>query len=125
VPDEAVAPTSFVVPPTGEIWTVTGRIAAISAVPRPGAVPYRDHILSVHLVDLEGAPVPGGQAVVYTWSMRGFELTDAARWQIADRVRLRLRAWRDVAHEYDGVNRSELSDARVMLEEPCWGEPVR
>ena len=124
-PDLAATTSPFAVPPSGESWEVTGRIAAISAVPRPGSVPYHNHILSLHLVDIKGVPAPGGQAIAYTWSMRDFELTPAARWLPGARVRIRLRAWADVAHEFEGVNRSELSDERLLLEEPCWADLVR
>lgn len=47
------APVSFFVPTPGTTLTAHGLIKSISAVPRPGLVPYKDHILSIHLVDLE------------------------------------------------------------------------
>jgi hypothetical protein len=39
-------------------------------------------------------------------------------------VTVRLRPWREVADEYDRLNRSELEDETLQLEEPCWGEMV-
>src|SRR5262249_2885035 len=34
-------------------WLVRGRISAISDVPEPGSVPYRDAIVAVHLTEVE------------------------------------------------------------------------
>ena len=40
-------------------------------------------------------------------------------------VTLRLRPWADVAEQYEKINRSEVEDLNVQLQEPCWGEIVR
>ncbi len=120
-PDE-----QFVVPEPGEQRVVTGTVAAVSFVPRPGAVTYRDHICSVHLVDLEDekGPIAGGQAVVYLMSMRDSEWTEAARLRPGDRITVRIRPWMDVQEELGGINRSELTDMALRLQEPNWGEPL-
>ncbi len=39
-----------------------------------------------------------------------------------DRVTLKLRAWSDVAARYEAINRSELDDPELQLEEPVWGQ---
>ena len=54
--------------------------------------------------------------------MRDNVLTTAARFRPGDRVTLRLRPWADVADKYEKINRSEIDDPAVQLEEPCWGE---
>ncbi len=54
--------------------------------------------------------------------MRDNTLTAAARFRPGDRVTLRLRPWTDVADQYEKINRSEIDDPAVQLEEPCWGE---
>jgi hypothetical protein len=99
-------------------------VQAISNVPRPGSVPYADHILALHLADV--TPAGGGPAnvesIVYLQSMRDNLLTEAARLSPGDRVTLRLRPWSDVAEKYEKINRSEIDDPVVQLEEPCWGE---
>jgi alginate O-acetyltransferase complex protein AlgJ len=117
-------PVQFVVPKPGEEMVVTGTIAAAARAPRPGSVPYKDHIIAVHLTDLATAsgPVPGGEALVYVWSMRDNVWTDAARYRPDQRVTLKLRPWADVSDELDAINRSELDDDDLMLQEPCWGE---
>jgi hypothetical protein len=118
-------PAKFFVPKTGESVTATATVEAISTVPRPGSVPYKDHILSLHLTDLtiegrdENATL---ESVVYAESMRDNILTSAARLRPGDRVTLRLRPWSDVSDRYEKINRSEIDDPAVQLEEPCWGE---
>ncbi len=118
-------PAKFFVPKTGESVTATGTVEAISTVPRPGSVPYKDHVLAFHLADLtiEGREeAPGLEAVVYAESMRDNVLTAAARLRPGDRVTLHLRPWADVSDRYEKINRSEIDDPTIQLEEPCWGE---
>jgi hypothetical protein len=118
-------PAKFFVPKAGETATATGTIEAVSAVPRPGSVPYQDHILALHLSDLT---VDGRnetetlEAFVYAESMRENVLTPIAHLRPGDRVTLRLRPWTDVSDRYEKINRSEIDDPAVQLEEPCWGE---
>ena len=121
------APARFFVPKPGEKVVVNGTVEAISTVPRPGTVPYPDHILALHLTDLaiEGRPANEAlESLVYLESMHDNVLTTAARLRPGDRFKLRLRAWTDVSDRYEKINRSEIDDPAVQLEEPCWGEPV-
>jgi hypothetical protein len=89
-------------------------------------VPYKDHVIAIHLADVATAagPVPGGEALVYAWSMRDNVWEPAARIRAGQQVTLRVRPWADVAVEYEAINRTELDDERLMLEEPCWGEGI-
>jgi alginate O-acetyltransferase complex protein AlgJ len=122
------APAKFFVPKTGEQVVASGTVDAISTFPRPGSVPYKDHILALHLTDLtiEGrASSESVEALTYVESMRDNVLTSAARLRPGDRVTLRLRPWTDVSEKYEKINRSEIDDPAVQLEEPCWGEVVR
>lgn len=121
------APAKFFVPEPGEAVVTSGTIEAISNVPRPGSVPYADHILALHLTDLtpEGSDRNADlEALVYVESMRDNVLTPAARFRPGDRVTLRLHAWTDVSDRYDKINRSEIDDPSVQLEEPSWGELI-
>jgi SGNH hydrolase-like domain, acetyltransferase AlgX len=118
----------FFVPKTGEEIVVSGTVEAVSAVPRPGTVPYRDHILALHLIDL----AVGGsrqdelfESLVYLWSMRDNILSPVARLRPGDHVTLRLRPWADVAERYEKINRSDVEDPTVQLQEPCWGEILK
>jgi alginate O-acetyltransferase complex protein AlgJ len=119
-------PSRFFCPPPGHTVTARATVASVSPVPKPGSVPYRDHILAIHLIDLELADesAPHGQAVVYLWSMQDNVLTDAAHYHPGQTVEIKLLTWSDVSDELDRINRSELQDQQLMLQEPCWGEPV-
>jgi alginate O-acetyltransferase complex protein AlgJ len=114
------------VPKPGEQSVATGIVESVSTVPRPGTVPYKDHILALHLTDLrlDGRPVAteAWESLVYLESMRDNVLTAAARFRVGDRVTLRLRPWADVSDRYEKINRSEIDDPSIQLEEPCWGE---
>jgi hypothetical protein len=116
---------------------VSGTVESVSPVPRPGTVPYKDHIEALHLVDIVAADSRGegaadtfraaashSQAVVYLWSMRDNVWTSAARLRPGDRVKLHLRPWPDVSGQYEKFNRTELDDPALQLEEPVWGEHV-
>jgi hypothetical protein len=121
-------PARFFVPKTGEEIVVSGTVEAVSTVPRPGTVPYQDHILALHLTDLAAKsshPEERLESLVYLWSMRDNILTPAARLRPGDNVTLRLRPWADVAEQREKINRSEVEDLAVQLQEPCWGEIVR
>jgi len=132
-------PSRFLSLKPGEEIAVSGTVESISPVPRPGTVPYKDHIEALHLVDIVGADSrsEGGatadtfretashsQAVVYLWSMRDNVWTSAARLRTGDRVKLRLRPWPEVSGQYEKFNRTELDDPALQLEEPVWGEDV-
>jgi alginate O-acetyltransferase complex protein AlgJ len=130
-------PSRFLSLKPGEEIAVNGTVESVSPVPRPGTVPYKDHIEALHLVDIVAAnsKVEGfakttrdaashPQAVVYLWSMRDNVWTSAARLRPGDRIKLRLRPWPDVSVEYEKFNRTELDDPALQLEEPVWGEDV-
>jgi alginate O-acetyltransferase complex protein AlgJ len=119
------APAKFFAPASGESVSASGTVEAISTVPRPGSVPYKDHVLALHLTDLiieSRAETAGLEALVYAESMRDNVLTASARLRPGDRVTLRLLPWTDVSDKYEKINRSEIDDPAVQLEEPCWGE---
>jgi hypothetical protein len=112
-------------PPAGRTMAVRGVVRAASPAPKPGTVPYKDHILMVHLTELESADDPaaaGKEAVVFAWSMQDNKATPAARWRPGDTIKLRLRPWADLAGKYEAINRSELDDEKLLLAEPAWGE---
>ena len=120
-------PSVFLGLNSGAECVVEGTVGAVGSVPRPGSVPYRDHVVAVHLVDLtaaEGPCVGSGatDAYVFVRSMKDNAWTKGARLKPGDAVRLRVRPWADVAEELDFINRSEIDDEALWLEEPLWGE---
>jgi alginate O-acetyltransferase complex protein AlgJ len=139
-------PSRFVSLKPGEAIDVSGTVESISPVPRPGTVPYKDHIEALHLVDVVAAGgdrgpqggenafpnqgqrarlQPETQAVVYLWSMRDNVWTPEARLRPGDRIKLRLRPWPDVSAQYEKFNRTDLDDSALQLEEPVWGETLK
>ncbi|HEY7120247.1 MAG TPA: hypothetical protein VH475_26905 [Tepidisphaeraceae bacterium] len=118
-------PRRFVVPPPGQIWTITGTVADRGAVPRPGNVAYRDHVLAIHLRDVAVDSPAGndtGEAIVYLRSMIDGGLTPAANLQVGQRVRLSIRDWSEVARQYEIIHRSDLPDPQLRSQPACWGE---
>ncbi|MCY4075135.1 MAG: hypothetical protein OXH04_06880 [Acidobacteria bacterium] len=130
-PDAPAAPAAG-----GAVWsaeegvraTVEATVRAVGPVPRPGSVPYRDHIVAVLVGGVEvldGPPAARGrEAVVYLRSMADNELTAAAGLGPGDRVRLALEPWSNVAGELDGISRGELDDPRLLAALPWWGTPT-
>ena len=123
VPGEPGASPFISLEPDREM-PVSAAVAAVSAVPLPGTVPYRDHICGVHLVDVRNADgtVSNAQACVFMWSMRDGELTPTAHLRPGDRVEATLREW-DPASRLGQINRSEPDDDDLLLADWCWGEP--
>ena len=116
-------PATFLALDDEEHLDVTGTIADISAVPKPHSVPYKDHIVSIHLVDIAaGRPIQANEALVYMWSMRDNIWTGAARYRAGQEVSLRLSSWYAVEDRLGAIRRSELPDDDLALEDPCWGE---
>lgn len=100
--------------------TVTATVLGVTSVPRPNSAPYKDHVMSLHLGDIEGRT----EALVYIVSMRDNVWTDAARLRISDSIRIKLSPWADSESKYGSWNRSEFDDEKLLLQEPCWGEIV-
>lgn len=120
-------PSQFIMPEPGTSIIVTGTIQELSTVPQPRATPYSDHVMSLHITDLETEEddIEGAEALVYVMSMIDNEHTPAAQYRAGDRITFKLRSWYDVADDYDAVKRSELDDPMLRLEDPCWGEEIQ
>lgn len=115
--------TDFFVASSGAEIRVTGTVAAISRSPRPGSVPYRDNILTMHLVDLRGEDglLQAEQALVYLWGMRDNRLTAFAGLRTGESVSLSLTGWDAVEKEFGSFRRTPLDDPMLELELPNWG----
>ncbi len=113
------------VPVAGRTVEVHGIVREASPAPRPGSVPYKDHIVMVHLTDLESKDDPaaaGKEAVAFIWSMRDNVSTAASRYRPGEPVHLRLRPWAEVVQKYGAINRTELEDQDLLLADPAWAE---
>jgi hypothetical protein len=127
IPLELGAPPAhrFFQPEAGSAVTVSGVITEMGIVPRPRSAPYADFIVALHLEDVsEAGGNARGEALVFVMAMKSYELTPEAALRVGQRIRVKLRRWSEVASEYDLINRGELLDGDLMLQEPCWGEEV-
>ncbi len=109
---------------------VEGVLRAMPAPPVPGAVPYRDAIVGMHL---QVAAVKQGDfdivaqpdILVYAWVMRDNVLTPTARFRPGRRLTLSLAPWEAVRVKHGGYNRLELDDPMLLLLDPYWAETVK
>ncbi len=102
---------------------VSGTIAAKSAAPRAGRMPYADHIFTVDLTDLEvhSGTLTEPKIAVYLFSMRNQQNTPAFAWPIGKRVKLKIQPWKPgFFRRYGRINRTETDD--IELQRPWWGE---
>ncbi len=112
-------------PPAGRELIVSGTIAAKSAAPRAGQMPYAHHIFTLDLTDLQvhSGTLTEPKIAVYLFSMRNQQNTPAFSWPVGKRVKLKLQPWRpDFFARYGRINRSETDD--IELERPWWGEVI-
>lgn len=128
--DWKLLPMNLGQPPAASLWTpksgesiqASGSVHAISHVPRPHAVPYKDHLCAVELVDLEtaGRRLPTGSATVaYMQSMKDHRWTSVPRLRLGERIQVSLSAWDD-SGPLASLNRSDLE--RWEFEDHSWAE---
>jgi alginate O-acetyltransferase complex protein AlgJ len=104
---------------------VSGTIAAKSAAPRAGQMPYAHHVFTLDLTDLQvhSGTLSEPKIAVYLFSMRNHQNTPAFSWPVGKRVTLKLQPWRpDFFRQYGRINRSETED--TGLKHPWWGEVI-
>ena len=108
----------------GDSIVVSAYVASRSASPDPQEVTYSDHVITLHLTDIcsEDHSVEQAQAVVYLLGMKDRRLTDAAFLRQGETIRVVLKSWSDYEAQMGGLNRNELDDVMLQLEEPVWGE---
>lgn len=102
---------------------VSGTIAAKSAAPRAGQIPYAHHVFTIDLTNLQvhKGSLADSKIAVYLFSMRNRQNTPAFLWPVGKRVKLKLHPWRpELFARYGRINRSETKDTE--LRSPWWGE---
>ena len=123
-PRQSAPASTILTPAPGQVLRVQGQVRQLTRAPRPGTVPYRDHIISVELVEIDigGDGVSRSEALVYLSSMEDNVWTAAASLVVGQTIMLTLRPWAEVAPELDGITRTELIEGDVIFAEPWWGE---
>lgn len=110
------------------VLVAQGRIKAVARTPRPGAVPYKDAVIALHLTGakaLRGGRLPGGGLLVYVWGMKDNKLQPAASYRPGQTVRLALQPWEKAEETYGGYNRVDLEDESVLALPTYWGQAAR
>ncbi len=118
--------SEFYTPQPGGQRNVTAIIAGVSRSPVPGSVPYKDNIVTLHLVDISDKETGKeyGQALVYGWGMQDNKLAPLAKVRTGEQVDIRLVDWDTVQGQYSSYRRSTLDDEMLELELPVWGEII-
>jgi len=117
--------STFYCPQPGKTARITGTLVEASPIPRPGSVPYKEHVACLHLVDVE---VVGSEAdsrkecLVFTWSIQERQLSPAAGLHPGDRISLGVQSWEDVAETREKFQRSELDDVSLLAQPLLWSE---
>ena len=109
----------------GRELIVTGTIAAKSAAPRAGQMPYAHHVFTLDLTDLQvhNGTLTEPKIAVHLFSMRNQQNTPAFSWPVGKQVKLKLQPWKpDFFARYGRINRSETND--IELKRPWWGEVI-
>lgn len=117
-------PADTAPPAAGEV-IVSGTIAAKSAAPRAGQMPYAHHVFTLDLTDLQihSGALTDPKIAVHLFSMRDHQNTPAFSWPVGKRVKLRLQPWKPhFFAQYGRINRSETDD--IELAHPWWGEVI-
>ena len=112
-------------PPAGRGLIVSGMIAAKSAAPRAGQIPYANHIFTLDLTDLQvhNGTLTEPKIAVYLFSLRNHQNTLAFSWPVGKRVKLKLQPWKpNFFAQYGRINRSETDN--IELERPWWGNLI-
>ena len=119
------APSEFFIPKANTPVIVKAMVVEVSPVPRPGMVPYKDHVMSLYLTNISGASdLQNRQSLVYIQSMKDGKLSSAARLRPNQDIYIKLFNWQDVEDKYSRLNRSDLANDDIALEYPCWGELI-
>jgi len=111
--------------PVSRELIVSGTIAAKSAAPRAGQIPYAHHIFTLDLTDLQfhSGTLTEPKIAVYLFSIRDYQNTPAFSWPVGKRVKLKLQPWRPgFFAQYGRINRTETDD--IELKCPSWGEVI-
>lgn len=125
-PGEGAKPDLF--SKDGGMIVVQAMVESTAGVPKPGSVPYRDAVTSLHLTGVKATKgeSPADQVVVYVLGMQNNRWTTAAQYKPGDTVSLTVQPWESVSGKYGSLTRIELDDPDFkLIDLPLfWGEPT-
>jgi len=99
-----------------------GVIKAVSRLPAPGSVPYKDALISLHLGEINGDP--SAEALVFLKGMTANVPTEAAALQAGETISLGVVPWESVESQYGSITRIELDGEAAELETVYWAEKM-
>jgi alginate O-acetyltransferase complex protein AlgJ len=120
-----IARSRFFVVPPGQPREVEARIVSHGPLPVAGNSPYADYLTAVHLTDLRDAvsrQAIDGDALAYLCTMRDHRVISSPDMVEGAYIRLRLSNYEENADKLDPLNRGEIDDVEVMMEEPNFAE---
>jgi len=109
-------------PSTEGSAVLEGVVKAVSRLPEPGSVPYKDALISLHLGDINGDPQ--SEALVFLKGMTANEPTEATALNPGDRISLGVVPWESVENKVGSITRIELDGEAAELETVYWSEKV-
>lgn len=125
VDQDAIGTKRFCVASPGRPVDVDARILSLGPLPVPGRSPYADYLTAVLLGDMKevasGRSIPG-EALAYLFTMRDRKAVVEPGLAQGRRVKLRLSNYAERADKLDPLNRGDLDDFGVMMEEPNFAE---
>ncbi len=121
VPETEKTSDKSSVPGASVLRSVKARVLAVSEAVRPHSVPYKDHVMALHLELLSAADDDGGE-LVYVLGMLNNVPQKGASLKAGDIIEIRLQDFAGVEDKYGAVNRSELDSEELLLKTPLWGE---
>jgi hypothetical protein len=106
---------------------VQGKIKAIAKTPRPGSVPYKDVVTSIHLTGVKNmqGKLKQNNILAYVWGMRAHKLTPMAAYKVGQTIKLSLKPWEKVEGQYGRYQRMELDSTEALDLEVFWGEATK
>jgi hypothetical protein len=123
-PPKPVAKKATVAKKAASVLVVQGKIKAIARTPRPGATPYKDVIVAIHLTGVKAlrGKFARKEILVFTWGMRNIKWTRAASYRAGQSIAMKLQPWEKVERKYGGYSRVDLEGDDVFVLDAYWGE---
>ena len=125
VPAQQADRTNFFVAAPGQPVEVEAEVKSIGTLPASGATPYADYLTAVHLTglrDVASGREMEGDALAYVFTMRNRRIEIPPGLNAGSRIKLRLSNYAEKSDKLDTLNRGELDDLDVMMEEPNLAE---
>jgi len=105
---------------------IRGKIGAVTSVPKPGTVPYKNCLTSIHLTDMKASQgkLAEDEIIIFVWGMRNNKWTKAAHYKPGRILNIKLKPWSEAEKKYGSYNRMELDDPDLLFLDTYWGQVI-